>query len=75
MRLESNRHYPLTVSTGLHGSLDVADALHRNTVLIVTVDELVLELSNLVDQNSKLICHIRDIIVTVLTPDGKLLLQ
>ena len=65
----------LTVSAGLDGSLNVADALDRDAVLVVAVDELVLELANLVDQNTKLIRDIRDVVVACLSPDRELLLQ
>jgi hypothetical protein len=64
----------LTVSAGLDGSFNVADALDGDTVLVVLVDELVLELTNFVDQNTKLVGDIRDVVVTSLTPDAKLLL-
>jgi hypothetical protein len=45
----------LTVSAGLHGSLDVTDALNGDAVLVVAVDELVLQFTNLVDQDAELI--------------------
>lgn len=64
----------LTVSAGLHGRFNIADALHCNAVLVIAVDKLVLELSNLVDQDTQLISYVGDILITVLTPEGKLLL-
>lgn len=69
-----NRGRVLTVSAGLHGSLDVADALDSDTVLVVAVDEHILQLADLVDQHSELVRHIRHILITCLTPDGELLL-
>jgi hypothetical protein len=70
-----NKTTKLTVSAGLDGSLNVADALDGDTVLVVLVDELVLELTNFVDQNTKLVGDIRNVVVTSLTPDAKLLLS
>ena len=59
----------LTVSTGLDRGLDVADALHRDTVLVVAVDVLVLELADLVDQDTELVGYVGDILVASFTPD------
>jgi len=65
----------LTVSAGLDGSFDVTDALDGDTVLVVLVDELVLELTNLVDQNTELVGDIRDVVITSLAPNAELLLS
>jgi hypothetical protein len=43
--------------------------------LVVAVDELILELTNLVDEDAELVGDVRDVIVAALTPDGKLLLK
>lgn len=64
----------LTVTAWLNGGLNVADALDCDTVLIVSVDELVLELTNLVDEYTKLVGDIRDIVVASLAPNAELLL-
>jgi hypothetical protein len=64
----------LTVTAGLDGSLNVTDTLDGDTVLVVAVDILVLELTNLIDQDTELVCNIRNVIVTSLSPNGKLLL-
>jgi hypothetical protein len=66
---------PLTVTAGLDGCLNVADALNGDTVLVVTVHVLVLKLSDFIDQHTQLVCHIRDVIVARLAPNGKLLLK
>jgi hypothetical protein len=65
----------LTVSAGLHGGLDVSDALDGDAVLVVAVDELILQLTDLVDQDTELVRDIRHILVAGLTPQGQLLLQ
>ena len=59
----------LTVSAGLDRGLNVANALDGYTVLVVAVDKLVLKLADLVDQNTKLVRNIRNIVVTALAPD------
>ena len=48
----------LTVSAGLHGSLNVADALNGHTVLVVSVDKLVFKLADLVYEYTKLVSDI-----------------
>ena len=64
----------LTVTAGLDGSLNVTDTLDGDTVLVVAVDILVLKLTNLIDQDTELVCNIRNIVITGLSPNGKLLL-
>ena len=64
----------LTVSAGLDGCLDVANTLNRKTVLVVSVDELILQFTNLINQNSELVGDIGNVIVASFAPDGELLL-
>ena len=64
-----------TVSAWLHGSFDVANALDSHTVLIVAIDELIFKFANFIDQDTELVCHIRNVVVTAFAPEGKLLLD
>lgn len=59
----------LTVTAGLNRGLDVTDALHRNSVLIVSVNILILQLADFVDEDTKLVGDVRDILICSLTPD------
>ena len=53
----------------MDGGFDVADGLDGHAVLVVSVDELVLELTNFVDQYAELVGNVADVFVTTLTPD------
>lgn len=66
--------FRLTVSAGLDGSLNVANALDGDAVLVVAVDELVLELTDLVNEHTELVGNIGDVVIETLAPDGELLL-
>ena len=66
--------FRLTVSAGLDGSFNVANALDGDTILVVAVDELVLELTDLVDEHTELVGDIGDVIIETLAPNGELLL-
>lgn len=74
-RLERGKEKVLTVSAGLDRGLYIANALDGHTVLVVTVDELVLKLAYFVDQDTKLVRNIRNIVVTTFAPDRELLLR
>ena len=59
----------LTVSRWLHTSLNVANALDGDTVLVVAIDKLVLELTDLVDEHTELVRNIRNIVIACLAPE------
>lgn len=63
-----------TVSAGLHRSFYIPNTLHGDAVLVVSVDVLVLELTNLVQQNAQFVRDVGDILVAGLAPDRQLLL-
>lgn len=63
-----------TVAAGLNRSLNVADALDGDTVLVIAVDEEIFQFANLVEQDAQLVGDIGNIFVAVFTPDGELLL-
>ena len=65
----------LTVTAGLDRGLNVTNALDRDTVLVVAVYILILELTNFVDEDTELVSDIRNIVVASLAPDGELLLE
>lgn len=62
----------LTISARLYRSLDVSDALHGDTVLVVAIDILVLQLADLVKEHAKLVGDIRDVLVADFAPNGEL---
>jgi hypothetical protein len=64
-----------TVSAGLNGSLDIPNALHGDTVLIIFVHVLVLQLANLVQQHAQLVGDVGNVLVAVFAPNGQLLLR
>jgi len=59
----------LTVTAGLDGGFNVTDTLDGHAVLVVSIDVLVLKLANLVDENTKLVGNIRDVVVASLAPN------
>lgn len=71
----SPRRDGLTVATRLHRGLDVSNTLHGNTVLVIAIDVLVLQLANLVEENTQFIRDVGDILVAAFAPDGQLLLD
>ncbi|KAH0562669.1 hypothetical protein GP486_002652 [Trichoglossum hirsutum] len=51
------------------GRLDIPNALDGDTILVVAVDKLVLQLANLIDQNTQFVRNVRDIVIALLAPD------
>lgn len=72
-----NKHWPeiLTVSTRLYGCLDISDALHGDSVLVIAIDILVLELANFVNEYTELVGDVGNVFVAGLAPEGELLLD
>lgn len=58
-----------TVTTWLYARLNIPDTLNCDSVLIISVDKLILQLSNFEDQDTQFISDIRDIFVALFTPD------
>jgi hypothetical protein len=65
----------LTVTAGLNGGLNVTDALHSNSVLVISIDVLVFELTNLVQQNAEFVGNVGNVLISSLAPNGQLLLD
>lgn len=63
------------VAGGLDGGFDVADRFDGDAVLVVTVDELIFEFADFIDQDTKFVGDVADIIVARFTPKRKLLLK
>lgn len=64
----------LTVTAGLNRGFNITDALHSNSVLVVSIDVLVLELTDLVHQNAELVGNVGNVLISSLTPNRQLLL-
>lgn len=65
----------LTVTAGLYGGLDIPNALHGDAVLVVPINELVFELTDLVEENAHLVRHVGYVFVAGLAPVGQLVLS
>ena len=59
----------LAVAGWLDGGFDVSNGFDGHAVLVVTVDKLIFKLANFVDEDTKLVSDVADIIVTTFTPD------
>ncbi|KAH3672159.1 hypothetical protein WICPIJ_010114 [Wickerhamomyces pijperi] len=57
----------------LDRTFNVTDGLYGQSVLVVTVNELVLQFTNLVDEDTQLVGDIGHVVVIVFTPNGQLL--
>jgi hypothetical protein len=64
----------LTVSAGLNGDLNIADALHCDSVLVIPVDKLILKLTHLIHQDAKFVGDVGNVVIPGFTPDRELLL-
>jgi hypothetical protein len=64
----------LTVSARLDRCFDVTNALHGNAILVVSVDVLIFQFADFVEENADLVGDVRDVFVGSLTPKGQLLL-
>lgn len=58
-----------TVSAWLYRSFNVANTLNRKTVLVVSINELILQFTNLINQNTKLVSDIGNVIIAGFAPD------
>jgi hypothetical protein len=58
-----------TVSAWLNGCFNIPNAFDGDPILVVAVDELILQLADLIDKNTKFIRNIRHIFVAFLSPD------
>jgi len=70
----TSRNLSLTISAGLYGSLDISDTLHGDSILVVSVDVLIFEFTNLVQQDAKLVGNVGNVFVAMFTPERQLLL-
>lgn len=48
----------LTISARLHRSFNVSDAFHGDAVLIITIDVLILQFTDLVEKDTKFVCNV-----------------
>lgn len=65
----------LTVAAGLYGGLDIPNALHGDTVLVVPINELVLKLADLVEKDAHLVGDVGHVLVAGFAPVGQLVLS
>lgn len=60
----------LTIPARLYGCLNVSDTLHSDSVLVVSVDVLIFELTNFVDEHTKFVGDVRNILISGFAPEG-----